>query len=97
MAKIIVKCDKCGDGKFKYTVCKCSKPRPEKEKRYKIPCQFCKEIQGRDWKLDKITCHKCKGVFRRENSKRRWRGKKTLKFTIDNYKKLVLYSSALPN
>ena len=92
MAKIIVKCDKCGDGKFKYTVCKCSKPRPEREKRYKIPCQFCKKIQGREinWKLRKVTCFNCSELFQRVTCLRIRNGKKPLKRTLENYKKIAL-------
>lgn len=91
MPKTLVKCNKCGNGKFKYTTCKCSKPQPQKEKRFNISCQFCGEKQGRDvnWKQSKITCHNCKALFRRNNVKRIYFGRKPLKFNQKNYEKFI--------
>ena len=54
-----------------------------------MPCQFCKEIQYRDFKLRKITCHDCKGLFRRENVRKRYFGKKPLKINQENYEKFI--------
>ena len=85
------RCKDCGDGKFVDEKCKCLKPLLIKKTKFKIPCQFCREIQDREtnWKLLKITCYNCKTMFGRENALRRRYVKRTLKMNRGNYKTIV--------
>ena len=91
------RCKDCGNGKFVDEKCKCLKPLLIKKPKYKIPCQFCGEKVGRElnWKVLKVSCITCKDIFRKANANRAYKGKKTLKWTLDNYKLIVVAGEKL--
>ena len=64
-----------------------------KREPYKVPCQYCGNIEIRtDVAIkagrNKATCFDCKTLFRRENVLRRTHNEKYLKRNQENYKKL---------